>query len=167
MQYVGGVNVTGPESLTSYHNHGTNQYQGDGDGTGVYSNYVAIALSIYRAEPSLKQLVAQTVYRRKQSICLELDVDSDMLDLIVIPSTYYNNIIHGKFWVSASLLTLSTGLIKVLPMTLHDQWPTYPFCTTILRSQWSMQNGSAHGRIGLCTPTSAANPAYRLRYCVQ
>lgn len=125
--------------------------------------YVPIALSIYKYEPLMKTLLVQTVYRNCKNICVEMDVNADNTELLVVPSTYHPNILHGRFWLTASLVTLSTGVITSLPLRLHTDWPLYPFSTPMLRNQWSLSGGTAHGRIGLCTPFSFKNPCYRVK----
>jgi hypothetical protein len=125
--------------------------------------YVPIALSIYKFEPLMKTLLVQTVYRNSKSICIEMDVNADNTELLVVPSTYHPNILHGRFWLTASLVTLSTGVITALPLRLHTDWPLYPYSTPMLRNQWSLSKGTAQGRIGLCTPYSYKNPCYRVK----
>jgi len=126
-------------------------------------SYVPIALSIYKFEPMMRTLLAQTVYRNSKSICIELDVNADNTELLVIPSTYHPNILHGRFWLTASLITLSTGVITSLPLRLHTDWPLYPYSTPMLRNKWCPGKGTAQGRIGLCTPFSFKNPCYRVK----
>jgi hypothetical protein len=107
-------------------------------------------------------LIILLFFRCKKNVCLEIDVDESMRELIVVPSTFYSNIIHGLYWLSATLVTVSTNKIYNIPLLRHRRWAAYPYTTPMLCNSWKIENQTAQGRIGLTTPLSHKNPCYRL-----
>ena len=95
-------------------------------GNGMHNfKYVAIAINIYKYEPLFKYLLCQTPYRCKKNVSVELDLDSSMSELLVVPSTYHDNVMNGLFWLTATLVTLTTGKIYSVPQLMvlpMEEW---------------------------------------------